>query len=134
MSCDSSRSKRVPQKIAILLFAAAFAHFGRAAESVPQELPPQDEQAALRSAEAMGLTIYKHDHAAAVATDALGALGILKSDKRGRGWITESQGEGILVTFISGDANEVPQALYRVSVSKEGEVTGPPQELKVPEA
>ena len=134
MSCDSSRSKRVPQKIAILLFAAAFAHFGQAAESVPQELPPQDEQAALRSAEAMGLTIYKHDHAAAVATDALGALGILKSDKRGRGWITESQSEGILVTFISGDANEVPQALYRVSVSKEGEVTGPPQELKVPEA
>jgi hypothetical protein len=134
MSRDSSRSKRVPQKFAIVLFAAAFAHFGRSAESVPQELAPQEEQAALQRAEATGLTIYKHDHAAAVATDALGALGILKSDKRGRGWITENQGEGILVTFISGDANEVPQALYRVSVSKEGQVTGPPQELKVPQA
>ncbi len=67
MLCDSSRTgrKRVPQKIAILLLAAAVAHFGRAAESVPHELPPQEEQAALRSAEVTGLTIYKHDHAAA---------------------------------------------------------------------
>jgi hypothetical protein len=136
MLCDVFRTSRnrVPQKITVLVFAAAFAHFGWAADSVPQELPPQEEQAALRRAEATGLTIYKHDHAAAVATDALGALGILKSDKRVRGWITESQGEGILVTFISGDANEAPQALYRVSVSKEGDVTGPPQELKMPQA
>jgi len=136
MSCDSSRTsrKRVSQKFTILVLAAAFAHVSWAAESLPQELPPQEEQAALRNAEATGLTIYKHDHAAAVTTDALGALGILKSDKRLRGWITEEQGEGILVTFISGDANEVPQALYRVSVSKEGEVTGPPEELKTPQA
>ena len=136
MLCDVSRanSSRVPRKITVLALAAVFAHFGRAADSVPQELPPQEERAALRRAEATGVTIYKHDHAAAVATDVLGALGILKSDKRLRGWITEEQGEGILVTFISGDANEAPQALYRVSVSKEGEVTGPPQELKVQQA
>jgi hypothetical protein len=136
MSYDSPRTGRyrISQRTAILGLAAAFAHFSRAADSLPQGLPPQEEQAALRSAEATGLTIFKHDHAAAVATDALGALDILKSDKRGRGWITESQGEGILVTFISGDANEAPQALYRVSVSKEGEVTGSPQELKVPQA
>jgi hypothetical protein len=136
MLYDSSRTSRnrVPQKITVLVLATAFAHFGRAADSVPQELPPQEEQAALRRAEATGLTIYKHDHAAAAATDALLALGSLKSDKRMHGWITESQGEGILVTFIGGDANEAPQALYRVSVSKEGEVTGPPQELKVPQA
>jgi hypothetical protein len=136
MLCDSSQASRsrIPQRIAVLVLAAAFAHFGRAAESVPQELSAQEEQAALQRAEATGLTIYKHDHAAAVATDALGALGILKSDKHLRGWITEEQGEGIVVTFISGDANEAPQALYRVSVSKAGEVTGPPQELKVPQA
>ena len=135
MLCDVSRTSRnrVPQKITVLALAAVFAHFGRAADSVPQELPPQEEQAAIRRSEATGLTIYKHDHAAAVATDALGALGIFKSDKRIRGWITEEQGEGTLVTIISGDANEVPQALYRVSVSKEGEVTGPPRELKTPE-
>src|ERR1700733_2171137 len=136
MLCDSSRTsrKRVSQKVTILALATVFAHRGWTAESLPEELPPEEEQAALRSAEATGVTIYKHDHAASVASDALGALGILKSDKRGRGWITESQGEGILVTFITGDANEAPQALYRVSVSKEGEVTGPPQELKVPQA
>jgi hypothetical protein len=134
MSCDSSRSKRVPQKIAILLFAAVFAHIGWTAESVSQELPPQEEQAALRRAEVVGLTIFKHDHAAAVATDALLASGVSKSDKRMHGWIIESQGDGILVTFISGNENEAPQALYRVSVSKAGEVTGPPRELKVPQA
>jgi hypothetical protein len=136
MLSDSSQNSRnrTPQRIAILVLAAAFAHVGWAAESVPQELSPQEEQAALQRAEAAGLTIYKHDHAAAVATDALGALGIFKSDKRIRGWITEEQGEGILVTIIGADATEAPQALYRVSVSKEGQVTGPPQELKVPQA
>ena len=136
MLCDSSRAgrNRVSQRIAILVLAVVLAQFCRSEESVPQELPPQEEQAALRGAEATGLAIYKHDHAAAVATDALGALGIFKSDKRIRGWITEEQGASILVTFISGDANEVPQALYRVDVSKEGEVTGPPQELKTPQA
>ena len=88
----------------------------------------------MRKAEAVGLAIYKHDHAAAVATDALAGIGIFKTDKRLRGWITESQGDAILVTFIGGDPNQAPQALYRVSVSREGEVSGPPQELKVPEA
>jgi hypothetical protein len=133
---DSLRTGRKPvlKKIAVLVLAAVFTHCSWAAESVPQELPPQEEQAALQRAEATGLTIYRHDHAAAVATDALAALGIFESDKRIRGWITQSQGEGILVTFISGDANAAPQALYRVSVSKEGEVTGPPQELKVPQS
>jgi hypothetical protein len=135
MSCDSSRTdrKRTSQKPLILLLAAAFARIGWTAESVSQELPSQEEQALLSKAEAVGLTIFKHDHAAAVATDALLASGVTKSDKRMHGWITESQGEGILVTFIGGDANEAPQTLYRVSVSKEGEVKGPPQELKVPQ-
>jgi hypothetical protein len=106
---------------------------GDPSHSVPQELAPEEKKAALRRAEATGLTIFEHDHAAAVATDALGALGILKSDKRLRGWITEALGDGILVTFVSGDASETPQALYRVSVSSQGEVTGPPQELMTPQ-
>ena len=133
---DSTRTRRNPvlQRITFLLFAGVFAYFGRAAESVPQALTEQEEQATLHMAEATGLAIYNHDRAASVATDALGALGILKSDKRMRGWITAEQGEGVLVTFISGDVNEAPQALYRVSVSRQGEVTGPPQELKVPQA
>src|SRR3984893_5302668 len=119
MLCDSPRTgcNLVPQKVTVLVFAAVFAHFSWAADSVPQELPPQEEQDALRRAEATGLTIYNHDHAAAVATDALGALGIFKSDKRIRGWITEEQGEGILVTIISGDANTAAPAPCRVSQS-----------------
>jgi hypothetical protein len=136
MLCDSSRTRRnrVPQKVALIVLAAVFAQFCRSEESVPRELPPQEEQAALRKAEATGLAIYKHDHAAAVATDALGALGVLKSDKRLRGWLTEEQGEGVLVTFFGAEADEALKAFYRVSVSKGGEVTGSPQELKVPEA
>jgi hypothetical protein len=132
---DSSgtNSNRVPQKIAVLVIMV-FAHFGHAAESIPQQLSEQEEQAALLKAEAVGLAIYKHDHAAAVATDAIAGIGVFKTDKRLRGWITESQGDGILVTFIGGDANQAAEALYRVSVSTEGEVSGPPQELKVPEA
>jgi hypothetical protein len=134
MLCDASRTsrRRVSLRIAVLALAAVFAQFGRAAESVPQELTEQEQQAALRKAEAVGLAMYRHDHAAAVATDALAAIGLTKPDKGVRGWITEEQGNGILVTFVSGDANQ-PQALYRVSVSEKGEVSGPPQELKVPE-
>jgi hypothetical protein len=100
MLCDSSRTSRnrVPQKITVLVLATSFAHFGWAAESVPQERPPQEEQAALRHAEATGLTIYTHDHAAAVATDALLALGSLKSDKRMQGWITEEHGPDVWKT------------------------------------
>lgn len=38
------------------------------------------------------------------------------------------------MTFFGAEGSEAPQAYYRISVSKEGEVTGPAQELKVPEA
>lgn len=129
------RTNRAPvsPKIVVVLLAVIFANFGSAAESLPQELPPQDEQAALRRAEAAGLTIYKHDHAAAVASDALNALGIVKADKGIQGWITEDKGELVVVTFIGGGPVEAPKALYRVNVSKEGQVTGPPEELKTPQ-
>ena len=80
MSDDSSRASRsrAAKRIAFLLVTAVSAQFCRAAESAPQELSPQEEQAALWKAETTGFAIYKHDHAAAVATDALFALGVLK--------------------------------------------------------
>jgi hypothetical protein len=49
-----------------------------------------------------------------------------------RGWVTEERGDGILVTFIGGNDNHAPQALYRVSISANGEVSVPPHELKDP--
>jgi len=50
-----------------------------------------------------------------------------KKDKRVRGWVTEEQQDGIVVTFI----DQTPAALYRISVSKEG-VAGPVAALEEP--
>ena len=57
MSDDSSRASRsrAAKRIAFLLVTAVCAQFCRAAESAPQELSPQEEQAALWKAETTGL-------------------------------------------------------------------------------
>lgn len=80
------------------------------------ELPPDQEAAALRTAEAVGATIYRHDRAAALATDAAVRTRAFKKDRRVKGWITEEQGSHILVTFI----DQTPAALYRIKVSDSG--------------
>jgi len=85
-------------------------------DSLPKQLPPAEQADALRSAEATGLAIYRHDHAAWVATDAAIKQRNLAQDARVRGWITEEHDGGIGVTFI----DQTPAALYRVAVSKEG--------------
>ena len=134
MLCDSPRTgcNRVPQKITVLVFAAVFAHFSWAADSVPRELPPQEEQEALRRRRSSGsYDLQSRSRGCCRYGCAWSRWASSNLTSAIRGWITEEQGEGILVTFISGDANEAPQALYRVSVSKEGEVMGPPQELKI---
>lgn len=92
----------------------------RADEPLPAELPPEQEAAALRAAEAAGAAIYRHDHAAAVATDAALEIRAFKKDKRVRGWITEERGNEIVVTFI----DESPAALYRATVSAAGVLAG----------
>jgi len=87
-----------------------------AAAQEPKPLSPGEQADALRSAEATGLAIYRHDHAAAVATDAAIKQRNLAGDARVRGWVTEERDGGIVVTFI----DQTPAALYRVPVSKEG--------------
>jgi len=84
-----------------------------AEEPLPKELPQDQEATAIQLAEITGLAIYRHDHAAAVATDAVLKL---RADKRVNGWITEEQQDQIVVTFI----DKTPAALYRVAVSKDG--------------
>ena len=101
----------------------------RAEDALPQELSLAQEAAAIQSAEATGLAIYQHDHAAAVATDAAFELRAFKQDKRVRGWITQEQKGQIIVTFI----DETPAALYRVPVSKDG-VAGAVTKLETPAA
>jgi len=95
-------------------------------EALPARLSAAEESAALASAESTGATIYRHDQAAAVATDAALGLRRFKKDKRVRGWITEQQGNAIVVTFLDG----TPAALYRVTV--EGGVAGAVTALDAP--
>lgn len=89
-------------------------------ESLPAALPPDKMAAVLNAAETNGAAIYRHDHAAAIATDAAFEIRAFKRDKRVNGWITEEKGSDIIVTFI----DKVPAALYRVTVSNSGAVTG----------
>ncbi len=95
----------------------------------PKELPTGHELEAIGSAEKMGLTIYRHDHAAAVATDAALKLRAFKKDRRVKGWITQEQQDQIVVSFI----DRKPAALYRIVVSNDG-VAGPVEVLKSPTA
>jgi hypothetical protein len=94
-------------------------------EVLPAALAPAEESAALASAATMGMTIYRHDQAAAVATDAILSI---QNDERVRGWVTEQQGKQIIVTFI----NDTPAALYRVPVT--GGKAGPVVALEAPAA
>ncbi len=98
-----------------------------AEELDPAELPPDQEAAALRTAEAMGSTIYRHDRAASMATDAALRIRAFKRDRRVKGWITEERGNHILVTFI----DQTPAALYRIKVSDSG-VDGAVESLESP--
>jgi hypothetical protein len=96
-------------------------------EPLPRELPPDQEAVALRAAETTGTAIYRHDRAAAVATDIAFKLSRFKTDKRIKGWITEEQPNQIVVTFI----DQTPAALYRVAVSRDG-VAGPVTAMETP--
>lgn len=112
--------------LSVLIGISAWSAF--AEEPLPQALPLEQEQAALRSAERIGRSMFRHDHAAAVATDALFAETAAKKEGRVRGWITETRQDDIVVTFV----DDSPAALYRVTVSAEGR-PGPVTTYTVPE-
>jgi hypothetical protein len=108
--------------IGILLMAALTPVFAFAA--TPEEaLAPQ-----IAAAEAVGASIYRHDRAASVATDALDEIAF-RQDNRLAGWVTEEQGESIVVTFVGGEGRKPQLALYRAVVSRDGKA-GEPQEFK----
>lgn len=119
-----------PRHRAVAALAALCITSAAADDAPPKELPPEAEAAALRTAEATGRAMYRHDHAAAVATDAVLAHPSVRQDERVRGWLTQEQPDGqIVVTFIDA----TPAALYRVAVSKDG-VAGPVSALASPAA
>jgi hypothetical protein len=111
------------------LLAASLATFclcASADKTLPAELPPTEESAALAAAISVGSTIYRHDQAASVATDAALALRKFKKDKRVEGWVTEQRGDRFVVTFL----DSTPAALYRVPVT--GGVAGEVEILEAP--
>lgn len=108
--------------------------FGVRAEEIPAVLTPSDEeQIAIREAEAIGSRIFAHDMAATVATDALMNVRGFKRNRKVQGWITEERGEAVRVTFIGGKKGDPLAALYRVMVSPDGRVEGEALALKPPE-
>lgn len=70
----------------------------------------------LRATEALGVRIYRHDRAAALATDALLAKRKYRNDKRVAGWLTEAREDAVLVSFVSGRNDEAPAILYQITV------------------
>lgn len=113
----------------LALVLAVSCSVASAEDPLPKELPRDVEAVALRAAEQGGAAIYRHDTAAAVATDAALKVRAFKKDKRIQGWVTEDQGGQIIVTFI----DQTPSALYRSVVSAEG-VAGPIEILDSPDS
>lgn len=88
--------------------------------SVRAESLPSETASVIETAEARALAIYRHDRAAAIATDAALKLRSFKKDKRVDGWITEERNAEIFVTFI----DKSPAALYRAIVSSTEALVG----------
>ncbi len=105
-----------------LALAAAF-HLASADDDVATAPLAQNPAlaAALRSAEVNGLEIYWHDHATAVASDAMMKIGMAK-DNRVRGWVTQRRQTDIVVTFVGVGQDKLLHALYRATVTPDGKV------------
>ena len=71
-----------------------------------------EQAVSIRRAEGVGRAICEHDQAASLATDALFADMGGGARDRLRGWVTEHQGESIVVTFVAAGA-EASHSLYR---------------------
>ncbi|VTU19724.1 hypothetical protein H4CHR_00442 [Variovorax sp. PBS-H4] len=101
-----------------LVLALALACLAARADEAEQPLPtlpPDQEAAAVQSAEVMGKAVFQHERAIATATDAVLKTPAFRNDTRVRGWITEEHDGLITVTFV----DRRPAALYRVAVSTE---------------
>jgi len=86
---------------------------------------PEALSARLHSAEIDGAAIYKLDHAAALAIDAVQTLKEFRRDKRVGGWLTEDKDGGVLVTFYGSESGSSPMALYQVAISSAGTASNP---------
>lgn len=87
--------------------------------AIPEELGP-----AVDRANAAGALLWRHDSAAARATDQLADRGVLEEDDRIRGWLTDEyvSGDevGVIVTFV-GQVDDRTLGLYRVRIPPQGD-------------
>lgn len=114
--------------IALMLLAAGTA----TAQSLPDA--SGEDPARLRTAEATGARVYRHDRAAALATDALRAVRKYRNDKRVGGWVTEAREDSIRVSFIDKAEPESAVVLYQVDVADTREGAGTVQAFDPPQA
>jgi hypothetical protein len=129
------RMKRFTVRVMCLLSALASVPLAFAQGDTSPPLDDAQIAKALLAADATGRLIYLHDHAAAVATDAVMELKAFRRDgKRGdlAGWITEQREEGIVVSFLSSEP--VPRARYRATVASDGRIAGTAEALAEPAA
>jgi len=116
-----------PIAAAPLLFVATVA----CAQQLPD--PSGEDPARLRSAESLGLRLYRHDRAASLATDAVQANRKYRKVKRVGGWITEARESAILVSFIDKGDPEQASLLYQVEVSDGSDGAGKVRAFDPPE-
>jgi hypothetical protein len=101
----------MPQWFAVVFVCAlAFANPYAVAEAQTPE-----QQIELSRVERVGHDIYEHDRAAWLGTDALREELGDEVGLRLRGWITERDGDAVIVTFVSGP-DSGPRALYRATL------------------
>ena len=74
-----------------------------------------EQQQAIERAERIGRDIDEHDRAAWLGTDAIRADMGDAIGARMRGWITERDGDQIIVTFVTEDGGEL-RSLYRATL------------------
>lgn len=97
------------------------------------QLGPDAEAAAIASAESVGKTLFRHDQAAWVATDAMRRIRGFKRNKSIRGWITvESTSGGIDVVFFGELENANLAEFYRVAISSSNKLEGKPLIVSTP--
>jgi hypothetical protein len=96
--------------------------------------PGAEDTERLRAAEAMGLRLYRHDRAAALATDAVRAKRRYRNDKRLGGWITEARESSVLVSFVDKSDAQARTIIYQVEVADTKDGAGDVDALDPPKA
>lgn len=118
---------------ALMLMAVSWVSSALADVAPITPLDAAAEAAALREAEVLGQRLFRHDRAAAVATDELLKVRKFRRNRNLEGWVTEERGDQTVVTFVGRSKDGTTAAFYRVNIDATGSVVGEASILKDPE-